>query len=147
MINQLPSDRAAECARSHRASFAHGWNSAELEALLAAANTLADGAFIGSRVAGFVLSRLAADEAEILTIAVDPAQRHRGLGRKLLDVHLPGLVRRGVERLFLEVAEDNGPALGLYRAFGFREVGRRPGYYRSTNGGPVSALTLRLNLA
>ena len=72
-----------------------------------------------------MLSRVAADEAEILTIAVEPAARASGLATALLSHHLSRLARAGAGGVFLEVDETNLPALALYRRFGFRQVGRR----------------------
>lgn len=98
------------------------------------------GAFgLVSAAGGFILARVAADEAEILTLAVAPAARRRGLGRALVGAALAGAAARGAASLFLEVAETNVPALALYAQCGFGAVGRRRGYY----GGSVDALVLR----
>jgi len=81
-------------------------------------------------VAGYAVAHHAADEAEILNLGVAPAQRRRGLGRALV-VHLMALLAdRGVRAVYLEVRESNDAARCLYRQLGFRDVGRRPGYYR-----------------
>ena len=147
-IAPLEADRASDCARIHAASFAHPWSATELEALLSAANTVADGAEVAGKsgLLGFVLSRFAADEAEILTIAVDPHRRRRSIGRQLLDAHVDALIHKGVTSLFLEVGEDNTAARMLYKVRGFVEVGRREGYYRPAGGLPAAALVLRLDL-
>jgi ribosomal-protein-alanine N-acetyltransferase len=78
--------------------------------------------------AGFLLGRVVADEAEILTLAVAPAARRRGLGAGLLAQFLIEAGERGAARVFLEVAEDNPAAMALYRGAGFAEAGRRRGY-------------------
>ncbi|QLP98641.1 MAG: GNAT family N-acetyltransferase [Rhodoblastus sp.] len=129
--------------------FAFAWSEAEFESLLASSACLCEGAFEGDRgpLTGFLLSRRAGDEAEILTIAVAPRQRRRGVGRELLTRQTRQLAELGVARLFLEVAEDNGPALALYRRFGFREEGRRKGYYRRADGPAANALVLAKDLA
>lgn len=88
---------------------------------------------------GMVLARVAADEAEILTLAVAPACQRRGVGRALLGAARAGAVARGAASLFLEVAASNLAALALYRSAGFVEVGVRRRYY--SNGG--DALVLR----
>lgn len=137
---------AGRCAALHATSFAHGWSAAEFERLLASEACAADGAFAGVEFAGFILSRQAADEAEILTVAVDPKFRRQGAGRILLSANLARLAARGATRLFLEVAEDNVAALALYRSFGFREEGRRKGYYRRADGEPVSAFVMARDL-
>jgi len=90
---------------------------------------------------------MAADEAEILSVAIRAAQRGRGLARALLRLHLGRLASLGVKTVFLEVDEHNEAALRLYRALGFREVGRREGYYTENPSGPANALTLRRDLA
>ena len=83
---------------------------------------------------GLVLWRVAADEAEILTICTLPAQRRLGVGRHLMERAKAILTAVGIGRLFLEVAIDNPPAIALYRAFGFVDAGRRRGYYTRPNG-------------
>jgi ribosomal-protein-alanine N-acetyltransferase len=78
---------------------------------------------------GMVLARVAADEAEILTIAVVPAARRAGLGRALLRAAEQEASTRGARTMFLEVAPGNAAAGALYAAAGYAEVGRRPRYY------------------
>lgn len=92
--------------------------------------------------AGFVLCRATLDEAEVLTIAVRPAWRRRGLAARLLSAAGVALAGQGVATLFLEVAEDNGPARALYDALGFTQVGLRKRYYARANGPAVDALVL-----
>ncbi|MDN3567545.1 GNAT family N-acetyltransferase [Paeniroseomonas aquatica] len=93
--------------------------------------------------AGLVLARAAGGEAEILTLAVAPAARRRGLGAALLAGALQGAVLRGAAAMFLEVAAGNAAALALYRAAGFAEVGRRHRYYADGS----DALVLRRDLS
>jgi tRNA threonylcarbamoyladenosine biosynthesis protein TsaB len=96
---------------------------------------------------GFALWRVAAEEAELLTIAVSPKRRRQGIGRFLLNQLLATAASKGARRMVLEVAVDNHPAKALYRALGFAPCGRRPGYYR-TRSGAVDAEILALdNLA
>lgn len=92
---------------------------------------------------GLVLARVAADEAEILTLAVVPGRRRQGWGGRLLAAAAGQAAAAGARALFLEVAADNGPARALYAAAGFTPVGRRPGYY--ADGG--DAIVLRRDLA
>ena len=133
---------AAALAALHAASFNRGWSEHELEQLLIDRSVAADRAVRGRRIVGFILSRRAADEAEILSIAVARAAQGRGLARRLLDLHLRRLAGFGLRAVFLEVDEDNEPARRLYARAGFREVGRRPGYYSGGKG----ALVLRRDL-
>ncbi len=148
VIRRIGADRAADCAALHALSFAHPWTAAELDQLLGARETLADGALDGKdqRLFGFILSRLAADEAEILTIAVDPAHRKMGIGAKLLAAQLAKLAAARVKVLFLEVDQNNIAARALYARFGFRQVGERKAYYRAADGSRATALVMRLDL-
>ena len=94
------------------------------------------------RIAGYVVALDAADEGEILNLAVAEAGRRRGLGRALVEAILERLRSRGVRQVYLEVRESNAAARALYTAFGFKEVGRRRAYYRR----PVEdAMVLRLD--
>ena len=96
---------------------------------------------------GFAVSRMAADEAEILSIAVDAGQRGRGLSRDLLLTHLGHLAGRGVRSVFLEVEENNQPARRLYERAGFAVAGRRERYYRQPGGEQLNALLMRRDLS
>ena len=158
IVEARPRD-ARECAALHAQSFTAGWSESEM------ARLLLEPAVIGqvTRARGgrgaalaFIMSRIAADEAEILSVAVAPKARGRGLAGDLLRHHLARVAARGVTKMFLEVGEDNAPARRLYASAGFREVGKRTGYYphgTSVSGkdggknGAVSALILRRELA
>jgi [ribosomal protein S18]-alanine N-acetyltransferase len=133
---------AAAIATIHGASFQRGWGEYEIRRLLIESNVVAHRATIGRTLIGFILSRRAAGEAEILSVAITPAWRRRALARPLLDLHLRRLAGLGVRSVFLEVDEHNVPACQLYRRAGFREVGRRQGYYQSGS----AALVLRRDL-
>jgi ribosomal-protein-alanine N-acetyltransferase len=138
---------APAVATLHGHSFARGWDAPEVARMLAEANVVGDALRNGSgHLIGFALSRLAAEEAELLTIAVEARQRGRGHARLLLDRHLQALARRGVGQVFLEVEDGNEPALKLYRRRGFRQVGERPGYYPLPGGGRARALVMRCDL-
>lgn len=148
-ISAIATDRSADCARVHAASFDAAWDAADFERFLNAAGTLAHGVVDGTddHLVAIVLSRLAVDEAEVLTLAVAPAHRRRGLGHRLLAAHLAGLAEAGAGCLFLEVDAGNAPARALYASFGFAVVGERQGYYRSARQSPAAALVLRRDLA
>lgn len=141
-LSQAGSSDAAAIAAVHGASFQRGWGEDEIYRLLIAGDVAADRATIGGKLIGFILSRRAAGEAEILSVAIAPAWRGRALARPLLDLHLRRLAGLGVRAVFLEVDEHNTPATRLYRRAGFREVGRRRGYYE----GGTTALVLRRDL-
>jgi [ribosomal protein S18]-alanine N-acetyltransferase len=133
---------AATIAVLHKASFQRGWDEDEVHRLLIASNVMAHRAMSGRTMIGFILSRLAAGEAEILSIAIAPNRRGRGLARPLLDLHLRRLAGLGARTVFLEVDEHNAAARALYRRAGFTGVGRRQSYYQSG----ASALVLRRDL-
>jgi ribosomal-protein-alanine N-acetyltransferase len=148
VLRPLQSDHADQCAALHAACFAHSWSAQEFETLLASAAVSGEAAVdpASDDLRGFILTRRAADEAEILTIAVDVALRRRGVGRALLANHLSRLPMLGAKKLFLEVEQENAAAIALYARFGFREVGQRPGYYRKNDGTAATALVLRRDL-
>ena len=137
---------AAAIAKLHAASFHRGWSDGEIERMLIDRDVLAHRAMAGRALAGFILSRIVAGEAEILSIAVASARRGRGLARTLLTLHLRRLAGLGTRAVFLEVDEDNTSARRLYRRAGFREVGRREAYYRDDAGKTTAALVLRRDL-
>lgn len=147
-IEPLSTEHAPTVAALHKASFSRGWDQPEVARMLSECGILSDGVFLGGSHSpgGFVMSRLAADEAEILTICLASDQRQRGFGAMLLQQHMANLVRRGTSALFLEVDEGNEAALQLYRRFGFVKVGERPGYYRKADGTRALALILRRKL-
>ncbi len=82
------------------------------------------------RIAGFIFARIAADEAEILNLAVAHEIRSRGVGAGLLDAAMEFAREGGAKRLFLEVRESNAAAIAFYKRAGFEESGRRKSYYR-----------------
>jgi ribosomal-protein-alanine N-acetyltransferase len=147
-ISEAATRDAATMARLHSASFHRGWSEHELESLLLDRSVIAHRAMSGSKLVGFILSRIAADEAEILSVAVAASRRSRGLARQLLDLHLRRLAGLGTKSVFLEVDPDNVPARRLYQRAAFQEVGSRPGYYPQPAGGTsAAALVLRRDLS
>jgi ribosomal-protein-alanine N-acetyltransferase len=114
------------------------WSSAEFASLLAA-----PGIVLVSDADGFALARLAGPEAELLTLAVSPLARRRGLATRLLHRLFRRTAEAGAEEMFLEVAVPNLAARALYERLGFVETGRRPRYYTRSSGPPVDALVLR----
>lgn len=147
-IRPIGAERSAECAAIHATSFAYPWQEADFEQLFVASGTFADGAIEAKEehLAGFVMSRVAAGEAEILTIAVAPEWRRRGIASSLLAPHMAGLAAIRVDRLFLEVDGENSAARALYARFGFQEVGERKAYYRAADVKTSGALVMRRDL-
>jgi len=147
VIDRAETADAEDLATIHGGAFHRGWPADDFVAMLGENAVLAHviRRRAGAPVAGFVLSRLAADEAEILTVAVDARLRGRGLAGRLLAEHVKDLMRAGIRHLFLEVESENAPALKLYARHGFATIGRRKGYYRSASGA-ADAITMRREL-
>jgi ribosomal-protein-alanine N-acetyltransferase len=95
-----------------------------------------------SKVIGFIDWRIVGDEAEIYAFCVLPEHRKKGFGQKLLKVLLEEAYKRGIKKVFLEVSEENFVGKHLYRIFGFREIGRRYGYYTRAPDGGKTAIVL-----
>lgn len=138
---------AEALARLHAAGFYRGWPREDFSAFLAERETLSLVACDARRrIAGFALIRVAAAEAELITIAVDPKWRGRGVGAALLRAGLEALRMTPAQKIFLEVAEDNPAAGALYRKHGFTMVARREAYYARADGRPAAALVMRRDL-
>ncbi len=129
----------AALAALHAACFTtpRPWTEAEFQSFLATPHV-----FLLGDAQGFVVGRAVAGEAELLTLAVAPAARRQGLGRALVAAFEAEAKLRGAAEAFLEVAEDNAPARALYAAAGYRETGRRTGYFRQPDGQPVAAVLM-----
>lgn len=145
VLEVLVQEHCADLADLHAPVFHHAWSEEDFTGMLSQGNIFG---FIARPVgkpkqcAGFVLARLVAGEAEILTIAVPPAMQRRGIGRDLMEGVLRHLHHERAESLFLEVDENNSAAQALYRRLGFIQVGLRPAYYE-TGQGRSAALVLR----
>lgn len=121
--------------------FGEAWTMAQCAGLLPMPGVWLTLARTDEEVLGFALSRLVADEAELLLLAVKTAGQRRGIGRILLEHFEDAAVARGAARLHLEVREGNH-ALSLYEQAGFGLVGRRRDYYSGQKGDRYDALTL-----
>lgn len=119
------------------------WSAALVAATLRSRSGLGLVAPAGETLAGCTLLSVAGPEAQVLQVAVDPAARRRGLGRRLLRAGLGVAAGRGAVECFLEVRPGNEAALALYAAEGFERVGRRSAYYQDGE----DALVLRRALA
>ena len=82
-------------------------------------------------VVGYIGSQTVAGETDVMNIAVHPDWRRRGIAQSLIECLVVELKNRGSEALMLEVRASNAPAIALYENLGFRQVGRRPNYYRN----------------
>lgn len=126
---------ARQLAVLHASAFERPWDEAAFEALLVTFNVF--GLMLDGQ--GFIVCRAAADEAEILTLAVAPLVRRNGVGRALVEAAASVAAARGADSLFLEVASDNAAALALYAASAFEPAGLRRGYY----AGGADAVVMR----
>jgi len=150
-IVPLETDDLPQAAAIHRLRFASPWSDGELHSLLVQDTVFG---FVARQsnahgrplTGGFVLSRVAAGEAEILTIGVDPRFARVGLGWRLMRAALREARDQAAEAVFLEVDETNVAAIGLYRKLGFVDVGKRRAYYQGAGGTRTAALVMRLDL-
>jgi ribosomal-protein-alanine N-acetyltransferase len=141
-----PGDAAAMAA-AHALAFPAPWGASEFETLLESSGVLgltAQGE--DGQALGLALCRLAAGEMEVLTIGVAPHLRRAGVGGALMAAVLGAARQAGAGEVFLEVAIDNAPAVGLYERLGFTRSGVRRGYYDRGANGRVDALVMRLDL-
>jgi ribosomal-protein-alanine N-acetyltransferase len=144
-VEAATADAAATLAGLHETAFDDPWSAADIENLLRSPGAFALSGVLAGEPIGFILCRVAADEAEVLTLAVAPAMRRRGAAAALLDQATAVALAAGAKAMLLEVATDNPGAEALYRGRGFDQVGRRPGYF-SRPGGAVAALIMRRDL-
>ncbi len=150
-ILPMQTDDCSRVAALHGERFSRPWGDGEFHSLLMQPYVFG---FVARQMnglfklplAGFVLTRAVADEGEILTVAVHTKAARAGLGWRLMLAAMREVHARGGESLFLEVDETNMAAIALYRGLGFREVGKRPNYYRSPEHGPTGALVMRRDL-
>jgi ribosomal-protein-alanine N-acetyltransferase len=135
-------------ARLHAEGFFRGWPSGDFQAYLA------DPQFTPvlvacdprRRIAGFLVLRLTADEAEVLSLAVARKWQGRGVGAALMRAGIEDLAMSPAKRLLLEVETGNEPALRLYRRLGFAEIAIRKAYYPKPDGSAATASVMRLDL-
>ena len=129
----------------HRTSFEAPWSGEEFAKLLEQPG-VAGLMWTDAEPQGFILIRAVADEAEILTLAVTPQSRRKGIAAHLLEEAFGMLRAGGTHRLFLEVAEGNAAARGLYEKYGFTATGRRKRYYQRGPNERVDAVVMTLEL-
>jgi [ribosomal protein S18]-alanine N-acetyltransferase len=122
------------------------WSEESVSGTLSLPDTVAFLAPASAEPRGCALLRIVADEAEILTVAVLPPARRKGLGAQLVAACLDEAAAAHVRRLHLEVGASNAAARAPYARAGFAEAGRRPGYYRRVNGRD-DALLMACNIA
>jgi ribosomal-protein-alanine N-acetyltransferase len=130
-------------AKLHAASFYRGWPRQDIEQYLMDTDTPTLVVCDAKRkVAGFAMLRLLGDDVELMTIAVEPKYRGKGLGAALLKACFEDLLMTPSKRMVLEVAADNPAAIRLYEKLGFKRLSERQGYYARPDGKPATALVM-----
>lgn len=147
----LEDEHLGLAAEVHRKCFSHAWSAGELHKLTGHRPVFGfimrqTNRIVRPPASGFVLSRVAFDESEILTICVDPQFQRCGIGWRLMTAAMREAKARGALHMLLEVDAQNQPAVGLYRKLGFAEVGRRKAYYAQDDGSKSTALVMRRDL-
>ncbi|BBE32994.1 ribosomal-protein-alanine acetyltransferase [Sphingosinicella microcystinivorans] len=145
MIDDVPA-LAALMSRAFDPQYGEGWNGSQLLGTLAMSGTRAEIAVADGVPVGFALTRLAADDCELLLIAVDPSRSGQGIGTELLKRSIDLAKHAQVRRMFLEVRTGNNAARGLYERYGFICVGQRKDYYVGENHLRFDAMTMSLTL-
>ena len=126
--------------------FPHPWSRGNFTDSLASgydAWTVRDAAGV---LAGYYILMYAVDEAHLLDVAVAAGRQGQGLGRHLLDRIGARAREQGMESVLLEVRPSNERALAVYRRYGYREIGRRKGYYPAHGGQREDAIVMRIAL-
>ena len=150
LILSIEMQDARTASRIHGEAFIRPWGDGEFESLITQQSVFGFLACPEGRsreaAAGFVLSREAAGEAEILSIGISPKQRRSGLGWRLMLSAMKEAKRRGAEEMFLEVDETNAAAVQMYRKLNFLQVGERRAYYAQQDAAHTTALVMRCDL-
>lgn len=141
---------ASIASRIHIAAFRKlgqsGWSEQSVDSLAAADGAALIAAYEGEQMAGFILIRSAADEAELLTIAVDPGFQRAGVASLLIEAAKQKLEKKSIQSFFLEVRRDNAAAIACYKKLGFEKIAVRKDYYTDDNGSKTNAEIFRLML-
>lgn len=148
-LNHICNMMLQEMADIHTAAFTSQggqiWGVSAFTDLLAMQGSMLIGATCEGDLVGFILLRAVADEAEVITLAVLPAFQRKGVASKLLTFAQIHLKEAGINHIYLEVREDNLPAIQAYKAFGFVKTGIRPDYYETETGQRMAALVFAFN--
>ena len=143
IVPALPSD-AASLANLQAQKLPPAWPVSDFENLCTHPNRIALKAEDDGGLLGYAVVQYAADEAEILSIAVAKEAQRRGIGSAILGACIAECERKSIAHIYLDVAEGNRAALKLYGKFGFGVLARRPNYYQAGRSVPETALIMRL---
>ncbi len=146
-ITTVDAHMAVVIAQMHAQAFARPWGEEELASLMAANGAVTLMAKAHDQPNGFVLARKVADEAEIITIAVNRQSRRRHIADRLLQDLITRLQHENIKKIFLEVGENNFAARKLYEKAGFSACGVRKAYYTGNDGQKEDAITMALQLS
>ena len=135
----IPAD-ATGIAALEEEIFSDAWSYRDIQDLICTEGGMCFTAIDGGEVIAYVIGRLIAPEGEIYRVAVAPHKRQRGIGYRLLDYAVKTAKGQGLERLFLEVRSKNVPAIRLYTAYGFKEIGIRKNYYKNPDDDAIVML-------
>jgi [ribosomal protein S18]-alanine N-acetyltransferase len=145
VIEAARPEHAERLGDLHARAFPKGWSGAEIAKLMENAAVFAIVSRSETEWHGFAMGWAAAGDSELLTVAVVPEARRRGVGAALVtSIGVTALVR-GAMSMHLEVAEDNAGARALYTKLGYEEAGRRHAYYAG-EGGSIDAIVMRRTL-
>jgi ribosomal-protein-alanine N-acetyltransferase len=145
-VSEATASQANLLAALHAQCFDEGWSSNAITELMAMPGAFALQAHSGENLLGFVLARLARDQAEILTICVLPSHRRQHIAEQLMQTAAKRLAHEGALHLYIEVAASNAAALEFYEQLGFLVTGRRPNYYALAGGSREHAITMTRRL-
>ena len=146
-FTQVGMEGSALLSRLHASCFEEPWTGVAFQELLATPGTSAVVANQAGNPVGFLVTRSAADETEIITVGVLPSLRHRGIAKAMIQHQFSALAAAGARIAFIEVASSNAAAQALYRSLGFAGVGVRRGYYPKPGQAPEDAIVMRRTLA
>lgn len=148
MAEQAPIELLERLACLHVNAFKQlgqkGWKANQIASSLDQAGARLAYETAGGQIAGFALYKIVLDEAELFTLAVDPAWQRAGTASRLLGAIRQHLKKVGVASLFLEVRCDNVGAIACYEKLGFEQSGLRKNYYTDDSGMKVDASIFRL---
>ena len=144
-IRRARPDDVSGISQIEHECFSDPWSEKDLFGYVTTEGGMCFVACDGGAVIAYLIGRIIPPEGEIYRIAVHPSHRRRGIGYRLLDYSRKTVYGRGLETLFLEVRSKNTPARSLYRAYGFRELGIRRGYYKDPDDDAVVMLYGKLN--
>ncbi|RZA36576.1 MAG: ribosomal-protein-alanine N-acetyltransferase [Lysobacteraceae bacterium] len=138
---ELDEVHALECS-----VFPHPWSRGNFTDSLASGYDAWTARDAAGALAGYYILMYAVDEAHLLDVAVAAGRQRQGLGRHLLDRIGARAREQGMDSVLLEVRPSNERALAVYRRYGYREIGRRKGYYPAHGGLREDAIVMRIEL-